>query len=258
MLMSIFWLQQTMADVPADNAWLCAREVLRLSEMKFTKRRNDWRLGRWTAKCAISDYLGWPAESRALGDIEIRPATSGAPEVFIADRLAALGVSLSHCGGRAIAALAPSGVAVGCDLERIEPRIDAFVTDYFTPIEQTLVHQAPVCDRPALVTLLWSAKESALKVLGQGLRLDTRSISVNIVDTGGLSGTLAEGFQLNGPHGTHHPPGEPAHLGWRALEVFCRTSDRGFYGWWQATSEFVQTLVADAQLLPPILLNPRP
>lgn len=63
MLMSIFWLQQTMADVPTDNAWLCAREVLRLSEMKFTKRCNDWRLGRWTAKCAISEYLVGPRKA---------------------------------------------------------------------------------------------------------------------------------------------------------------------------------------------------
>lgn len=257
MLMSIFWLQQTMADVPPDNAWLCGREVLRLREMKFTKRRNDWRLGRWTAKCAISDYLGWPAESSALGDIEIRPATSGAPQIFIANRRAPLGVSLSHCGGRAIAALAPSGTAVGCDLERIEPRIDAFVTDYFTPVEQLLVQQAPACDRPAIVTLLWSAKESALKALGQGLRLDTRSISVHVGDTRGPSGDLAEGFQITRPHGTQHRPCEPAHVGWRTLELFCRNSDRRFYGWWQVTSEFVQTLVADAQLVPPILLNPR-
>jgi 4'-phosphopantetheinyl transferase len=191
--MSIFWLQQTMADLPTDNSWLCANEALRLSGIKFPKRRNDWRLGRWTAKCAIAAYLGWCVESSFLDKIEIRPATSGAPEAFIADRRAALGISLSHCGGRAIAAVAPSEMAVGCDLERIEPRIDAFITDYFTPEEQLLIQLASASTKPALATLLWSAKESALKALCQGLRLDTRSLSVNVGDGQGISGYLAGG-----------------------------------------------------------------
>jgi 4'-phosphopantetheinyl transferase len=253
MLMSIFWLQQTMADVPTDNAWLCANEALRLSGMKFAKRRNDWRLGRWTAKCAVAAYLGCGVENSVLEEIEIRPAASGAPEAFIAAQRAAFGISLSHCGGTAIAAVAPSGMAVGCDLETIEPRIAAFVTDYFTPEEQLLVQQAPASDRSALVNLLWSAKESALKALGQGLRLDTRSICVNLGDRRGIS----EAFQMASRQGIQHPPCQPAHAGWRALQVFCSNSDRTFHGWWQTTTDCVRTLVASAPLLPPVLLNPR-
>lgn len=254
--MSIFWLQQTMVDVPTDNAWLCAQEALRLSRMKFAKRRNDWRLGRWTAKRAIAAYLGWRVESSLLDDIEIRPATSGAPEAFIADRRAALGVSLSHCGGRAIAAVAPSGMALGCDLERVEPRIDAFLADYFTPEEQLLVQQASACDRPALVTLLWSAKESALKALRQGLRLDTRSIRVNIGDGRGISGNVAEAWQM-ASQGIQHTLGGPGQVGWGALQVSCSNGGPTFYGWWRANNDLVRTVVAGAPLPPPVLLNPQ-
>lgn len=255
--MSIFWLQQTMADVPTGNAWLCAQEALRLSGIKFAKRRNDWRLGRWTAKRAIAAYLGWRAESHVLNDIEIRPAASGAPEAFVADQRAALAISLSHCAGRAIAAVVPCEVAVGCDLETIEPRIDAFITDYFIAAEQLLLQQAPASERPALVTLLWSAKESALKALGQGLRLDTRSICVHVGDGREVSGNVAGRFQMASRPEILYPACEPGHAGWHALQVVCRDSDRTFYGWWHATSDFVRTLVADARMLPPVLLNPR-
>jgi 4'-phosphopantetheinyl transferase len=255
MLMSIFWLQQTMADAPIDNAWLCAHEARCLSGMKFAKRSNDWRLGRWTAKCAIAAYLGWRVESSVLVHIEIRPATSGAPEAFIAGQRAALGVSLSHCGGRAIAAVVPSEVVVGCDLEAIEPRLDAFVSDYFTTEEQLLVENVPAPFRPALVTLLWSAKESALKALGQGLRLDTRSISVNVGNGQGISSHLPAG--LTSVQAIQHALCGPEQAGWRTLQVSCGHRGRTFYGWWQANSDLVRTLVTDAPLPPPFLLHPQ-
>lgn len=255
--MSIFWLQQTMADVPTDNSWLSANEVLRLSGMKFPKRRSDWRLGRWTAKRAIAAYLGWRAESGSLNDIEIRPAASGAPRAFIAQQPTSLGLSLSHSAGRAIAALVPSGMPVGCDLEKIELRISAFVSDYFTPEEQSLVQETAAPYRPAFVTLLWSAKESALKALGQGLRLDTRSLSVDLGNGQGISAHAAAGCEMASGQGIDQPACELEQAGWRALQVFCENSGSKFYGWWQVTDDFVRTVVAAAPLLPPIQLNPR-
>ncbi len=78
--------------------------------------------------------------------------------------------------------VAPAGVSLGCDLEVIEPRSAAFVTDYFTRNEQALVERTSKEERPRLVTLLWSAKESALKALHVGLRLDTNSVEVLSLD----------------------------------------------------------------------------
>ena len=71
---------------------------------------------------------------------------------------------------------------LGCDLEIVEPRSDAFVADYFTAEEQEVVRQACPADRFALIALIWSAKESALKALQSGLRIDTRSLSVALDD----------------------------------------------------------------------------
>jgi len=226
--MDIYWLEQTEADVPAENDWFSSGEETRLSQLRFAKRRADWRLGRWTAKRALAVWLDIPAHPLALAQIEIRPASTGAPEVFIANQPASVSLSLSHREGRAVCAVAPAGAELGCDLELIEPRSDAFISDYFTGEEQTLVAQASAADRPRLLALLWSAKESALKALRTGLRLDTRRVIVSPIVA----------FDLQG---------------WSALRVRC-ADGRVFRGWWQQAGSFVRTLVATPPPNPPIRL----
>ena len=108
--------------------------------MHVAKRRSDWRLGRWAAKHALAAYVG--CASRLAG-VEIRAAESGAPEVFLDGHPAPLTLSLSHAAGRGLCAIAAAGVALGCDLERIESRSRAFVVDYFTDDEQRVIAAAP-------------------------------------------------------------------------------------------------------------------
>jgi len=218
--MEVYWVEQTAADVPPENDWLSAAEVARLDLMRFPKRRTDWRLGRWTAKRALSAYWNVPGDRDTLAGIELRPAPSGAPDVFRGERRAAVTLSLSHRGGRAVCALAGPGVALGCDLEMVEPHSAAFAADYFTLEEQAWVARAPASDHSRLLTLLWSGKESVLKALRLGLRMDTRCLTVGPVD----------GWAEN-----------PAST-WRRLDV--RGMDgRIFCGWWRSGADFVRTLV---------------
>jgi 4'-phosphopantetheinyl transferase len=228
--MSVHWLEQTEADVPADNDWLSADEVVCLNGMRFAKRRADWRLGRWTAKLALAIRLHAPAHSRVLATIEIRPAASGAPMAFLAGKPAGMNVSLSHRAGRAMCAVAPPGVELGCDLEVVEPRSDAFIADYFTATEQALVARTPASDRSRLLALLWSAKESTLKALRIGLRVDTRSLVVSALEA--LAGAND----------------------WGPVQVRY-AYERIFHGWWESEGRFVRTLVADPPPPSPILLK---
>jgi len=250
--MDVYWLEQTEADVPAENDWLSASETTQLDSLRFSKRRNDWRLGRWTAKRALAAYWNMSGDPQALTGIEIRPAESGAPEVFLAGQLAALVISLSHRAATAICAVMAAGGTLGCDLEAIEPRSDAFVADYFTAEEQALVAQAPAADRPRLLALLWSGKESALKALRVGLRLDTRSV---IVSPCGAPESRGEGGaeRVEDPALTSSPSCGPD--AWLPLHV--RYSDGGqiFQGWWLHTGSLVRTLVADPPPAPPIRLK---
>src|ERR1700726_3327008 len=141
--------------------------------MRIPKRRADWRLGRWTAKHAVTACLNLPTEPFTFADIQIRAASSGAPEVLLHDEPAEIAISLSHRSGTALCTLAPPGVTFGCDLETVEPRSDGFIADYFTDDERNLIARSSRQERPLLLALLWSAKESALKALRVGLRFDT-------------------------------------------------------------------------------------
>ena len=79
--------EQNEADLPTADDWLSPNEQALLNVMRFAGRRSDWRLGRWTAKNALAlyfMYLNLPADSQLLATIEIRPASTGAPEAYFA------------------------------------------------------------------------------------------------------------------------------------------------------------------------------
>jgi 4'-phosphopantetheinyl transferase len=228
--MKVYWLEQTRADVPPDNEWLSPAEADRLSRMMVPKRRDDWRLGRWTAKRAIADRLEISADQRVLAEIEVRPAESGAPEVYIAGRAADTTISLSHRDGVGLCAVGPVGVMLGCDLELIEPHSEAFIRDYFSDEEQAVVRKAAASERFQLLALLWSAKESALKALHAGLRLSTRSVSVEGIRSHSLND-------------------------WSPLQVH-HLDGRVFAGWWRSSDRMVRTLVAEPPPDVPISVAP--
>ena len=216
-LHEVFWLDQCAADVPSADAWLSPQELVLLNRLRFEKRRADWRLGRWTAKRCVRACCG----TQPLCEIEILPAKDGAPEIRLQNAPSELTISLSHRNGFAICAIAASSVSVGCDLEVIESRSDAFIADYFTPEEQKIVFDADLSAQPLLANLIWSAKESALKAMRTGLRYDTRSLSVTLLDR---MRTQSEGD-------------------WHPLQVHGQEG-KMFRGWWQADGSMLRTVVA--------------
>jgi len=227
--MDLYWLEQIETCVPQANGWLSPGEAAHLAGLRYAVRHNSWRLGRWTAKLAVASYLHLSHSFPALAKIEVRPAPSGAPEVFFENQLAPLTISLSHREDRAICVVAPAAVELGCDLELIEPHSDAFIADYFVTEEQALVARQPVADRPRFLALLWSAKESALKALRTGLRLDTRCVIVDLLSP-------------------------PAASGWGELQVRY-AEGKIFHGWWQVADGMVRTVVAAPPPGPPIPLE---
>jgi 4'-phosphopantetheinyl transferase len=234
--MNVYWLEQCVADVPVENDWLSARDVASLNAMRFEKRRSDWRLGRWTAKLALASYMHRPADAQSLAEIEIRPAASGAPEVVLVGIAADVSISISHSAGTALCAITESDEAlandVGCDLETVEPRSDAFAADYFTIPEQEWIACADLADRAALLALLWSAKESVLKTLRIGLRMDTRCLTVTPMSSVEFDASDT----------------------WRPLQVRLG-SDRIFQGWWRYEDRLIRTITALSPPREPIPLE---
>lgn len=213
--MEVYWLEQTEADVPSGDDWLTSQESVRLSSMAFPKRRADWRLGRWTAKKAVHAFM----PHHPFAEIEIRAHKTGRPEVWIDGRQGQVTISLSHRQGLACCALVEHRAALGCDLEYLEPHTPCFIADYFVEKEQAWIARAMRQHRQDLPSVLWSAKESALKALGVGLREDTRSVVVQEFDA-----------SLPSP-------------AWRPFRVW--HGEREFDGWCKAHDGFVRTLIAD-------------
>jgi 4'-phosphopantetheinyl transferase len=165
------WTTASAAEVPAGDGWLGPRERAVLAGLAFAPRRDSWRLGRYTAK-------------RLLGDVEILPAPDGAPVAWRGPARVPVSLSLSHRDGVGLCAAAPGAIALGCDVERIEPRAPAFLADFLTAAERAAV--AAAREPSLLANLVWSAKESALKALRTGLTRDTWELEVTLGSGGEL------------------------------------------------------------------------
>lgn len=226
------YLTARLDEVPGALDWLSLRERETLDRLHVVKRRQDWLLGRWTAKQAVGAWLrpvDRPAQLRA---IEILAAPDGAPEVYVATVAAPVAISISHSAGHALCTVVPRGMAVGCDLEHVEPRDDGLVEDFFSADEAAGVRRLDGRARDLLVTLLWSAKESALKLLREGLRLDTRSARVSV------DGTPV-----------------PADV-WAPLSVLCEDRCGTVTGWWRTSGDEVLTVLTGEPVAAPLALSP--
>ena len=225
-----FWLAKRLEEVPNEVDWLSSEERQHLARLEVEKRRNDWLLGRWTAKAALraSPYsAGFDADP---ADLTVRQAADGAPEALLRGRPLPLALSISHRSGWGLCALAPEERLVGCDLEVIEARSQAFLEDYFTIQEQAAVRKAPADERDRLETLFWAAKESALKALRLGLRADTRRIRAAVSSEPG------------------------ADREWCRLVVRDTQSDLRFGGWWRLLGELAVVLVTSPPSGEPVAL----
>jgi 4'-phosphopantetheinyl transferase len=156
---------------------------------------------------------------------EVRHHPTGAPAPHAHDAAAPLSVSMTDRADWAVTvAHSHAGHRLGCDLELVESRSEAFVRDWFTPPERDRVLAVSGEERDLLANLVWSAKESGLKVLQTGLRRDTRSVEVVLHDE--------------------------TDAGWNRLEVVAVEGTR-MPGWWRRLGHFVLTVAADVELPPP-------
>ncbi len=227
----VTWLAVQLQDVPTDDAsWMDDLLTARLAKMRYTKRRSETTMARWAAKQAIARTLGRPFDPpSALASVVVRNAFDGAPEAIVDGHPIDGVIAMTDRADVAVCMVIEDRARIGCDLELVEPRSEAFVRDYFTPHEQGLVGTAD--DADLMANLIWSAKESALKVLRTGLRRDTRTVEV------------------------HLGPVDPEAV-WQPLDVLT-VEDHRYPGWWMRHGEFVLTCTTEiATAEPDSLIEP--
>lgn len=222
-----WWLAVGEAAVPSGTGWLAPGEVGRAAVLRHPKRRTEYLLRRLAAKRAVATVAGLPADGAALSRIEVGNQPDGAPVVRVDGSPVGFDISLTDRAGWAVCVV---GAGVGCDLELVEPRSAAFVRDFLTGAEQRFVASRPdAAARQTAANVVWSAKESALKLLHTGLSRDPRSVEVAVA-------TVAAGW------------------GWCPLVV--RVPGHGSYpGWWRRDGRFILTVVAASAGLPPLALG---
>ena len=235
----IHWLMQSTENneefmqVVASRVLLNHVEAAKFGWLSSTKRRQDWLIGRYTAKKLIQTLITKRHGRQVrLNQIVVGNHDSGEPYAICTAEEAncPLAISISHSHSHAFCTAVPNAeVALGADLEYAEPRSAAFVADYFTAEEQTLVRESPEGLQDMLVNGIWSAKEATLKALHKGLSVDTRCVSCSLIAT-------EEPFE-------EWVPFEITIDSQRYTEPYPQ-----LHGWWRVSGSFVMTMVTEKQL----------
>ncbi len=186
--MVVYWAFESIDKIlnqsaSADLTFELGKEEQALLELlRFKKRRDEWLAGRLALKKLLTKVV---PEFSGLEPfrLQIVKAESGAPTLLLdSTQPAQISISLSHSNGYLLCAVSQLSPNMGVDLELIETRSEAFISDYFTETEIEQINRQPMQDRALLSTLLWSGKEAVLKALSVGLKLDTRRIEINLVN----------------------------------------------------------------------------
>ena len=207
-------------DVPGTTDWLHPSELELYASFRFGKRQKDWLLGRWTAKNLLRDC--W-FPTHILSEIAVLPGENRAPKVYVNGTTVPCRISISHSQGQSFCATSPEIVQIGCDLEQVEKRSEAFRRDYFTEQELELFQQNrfPLTE-DQFFTLCWSAKEAVMKATRQGMSLHPRKIGVEHISTGNQS--------------------------WNELRIKNKETQHDYFGRWQLNVEMVYVIVADRSM----------
>lgn len=233
---AIHWLLQNNAELTASvdaspAGFLNEDEIAIWRSFKIDKRRRDWLLGRRTAKRLVGKII---QESKGrelpLDQITVLPHRDGWPIVSLKEGNFPITLSISHSHDWAFCAAIVDGgdCPLGADIEFVEPRADAFIEDYFTPLEQRFLVTAPPEQRLILTNAIWSGKEAALKAIRRGLAEDTRLVSC-----------------LPHPYKDERPQWLPMRLVWSSDGT--RRGLPHLTGRWRLEGDFVLTLAAIAE-----------
>ncbi len=162
-----------MALVEASRC-LSRDEHARAESFIFAGDRDRFVRGRGYLRRRLGEFL-----QIAPDQIPIVVGERGKPWVFGQS----VGFNLSHSGPRAVVAIT-SGADVGIDIEMIDrsaafgEQIDGLADICMTPLEQRALAALGPDHRVRRFLAFWTAKEARMKLMGEGLALDPREISL--------------------------------------------------------------------------------
>ena len=180
---------------------LTAAEQRECTSLATARQRADYQAGRLAAKRAVawSDSALLPAsvadEVETLRRISVRRRFGAPPRVRIQAREGQWAcsrdvLSLAHCDGRAVAAVAPAGERIGVDVERIGSIQHAYIQYFATVAERE--------QGPRDAASLWALKEAAWKALQLGTTVAFSALELEFSPGRELTGITLCGNRLDG------------------------------------------------------------
>lgn len=162
------------------ESYLTESEAAEYGELRHPLRRREWLGARVCLKRMVmrQGRVDDPRRCAVVKDPRGRPRLVFAPESgpgVVPD------CSLSHKGRFACAATASTaGSRIGVDIEEVSPRLRR-LADQFAHDRDSLLGSRPTEERLAI---LWALKEACSKVVGGGLALALRAVTVREIAPG--------------------------------------------------------------------------
>jgi malonyl CoA-acyl carrier protein transacylase/phosphopantetheinyl transferase len=193
-------LQETLIEKDTQGVWLdsIARLCLGATERSFwqglgptSSRGREWLLGRVVAKEAIRE-----AAQTQLGialthhDLVLLPGAHGQPTIGCRQRdvVERLSVSISHSKTEVVAAVACFPLGVDIEPSARDERKFGWMESTLSPGERDLLDE-----QKGNYTMLWTAREAAAKVSGEGLLATPSSWQLSSYDGSAGRGRIQHG-----------------------------------------------------------------
>lgn len=140
-------------------------------------KQTAWLLGRLAAKEAIQHFH---KSSLSRSAIEIFNHATGAPDYRLDTTLEPGRLSLSHTTSIGVAAITDNSRKIGIDVEHVRNWDPKTITSFTTEAERQNLEAVSPTKRNLQATILWSAKEAYLKLLGTGLTRHPRTVEITV------------------------------------------------------------------------------
>ncbi len=167
-------------DLPLAEAMarLTADEAARAARMPLSRERQRFQRARGFLRGVLAAELGC-----APRDVPLAEGLNGKPCLAAPVAAGSPDFNLSHSGGLAVLAISRIG-AVGIDVERPERPFDPMdlAASVFCPEELSTLRSLPEAERMDRFLIYWMAKEARMKLTGEGLSLEPRSIALGLSD----------------------------------------------------------------------------